>query len=93
MLLNLVFFDETNTAYCLGVQVTYDLSKPNGERVVGLKLRCLTCDTPRIVDMVPDASYTVLMASFTADGGDGYTMFRDSRTNYENLGMFFLTFI
>lgn len=57
-----------------GLKVTYDMSNPGGQRVVRLKVRCADCPVPRFVDLEPAKVYKVILPSFLANGGDGYTV-------------------
>jgi 5'-nucleotidase len=52
-----------------GLVVTYDMSRPEGSRVVALALDGQPLD--------PQAKYRVTMAKFLADGGDGYATFTE----------------
>lgn len=51
-----------------GVRVTYDLSRPVGERVVDVTVNGAPLD--------PDRRYRVTTNSFMAEGGDGYVAFQ-----------------
>ena len=54
-----------------GLSVIYDLSKPQGQRATSLMINNQPIDLRKI--------YTVATASYVANGGDGYTMFRGSK--------------
>lgn len=58
-----------------GVQVKYDLSRPNGERVVSLKVLCSACTIPRYENIELAKEYNVILDQFLYAGGDGYDMF------------------
>jgi 5'-nucleotidase len=58
-----------------GVQVVYDISRPNGTRVVEVKVRCADCATPAMVNLDLAKKYRIVMQDFLANGGDGYRMF------------------
>jgi 5'-nucleotidase len=58
-----------------GIVYTYDPARPAGSRVVNVTINNRPLD--------PKANYTVSMADFLADGGDGYTTFREG-TNITN---------
>ncbi|XP_045521891.1 protein 5NUC-like isoform X2 [Pieris brassicae] len=66
-----------------GMEVTYDLEKIPGHRVVGAKAMCIGCS--KLIDVRNDLKYNILMSAFLADGGDGYSMF-------ENLEKEFVSF-
>ncbi|MFF5994967.1 5'-nucleotidase C-terminal domain-containing protein [Lysinibacillus sp. KU-BSD001] len=55
-----------------GARVTYDSSKPTGERVVSIEL--LNADGTYTA-IEADKTYTVATNAFTAKGGDGFDMF------------------
>ncbi|CAH0694531.1 unnamed protein product [Spodoptera exigua] len=58
-----------------GMQVTYDLAQPVGSRVVRAKAVCSNCGFYDLQDIKDEYEYKVLMPTFLAEGGDGYTMF------------------
>lgn len=58
-----------------GLYVTYDMTKPYGERIVSITLE----NGEAIVD---DKEYTVATNDFMADGGDNYTMFRNAKDKH-----------
>lgn len=59
-----------------GIEVTYDLSKPPGSRIVEAKAICSNCGN-KLTDIRDDNEYKVMMPLFLAEAGDGYIMFRD----------------
>jgi len=56
-----------------GFRVTYDSSKPSGQRVVSIVL-----DGGEAVPNDAGTSYTLATSDFIASGGDGYTMLADN---------------
>ncbi|XP_055640516.1 protein 5NUC-like isoform X2 [Toxorhynchites rutilus septentrionalis] len=66
-----------------GVQVVYDLSKPTGQRVVSVEVRCAKCTTPSFAPIYDYDRYKILLNQFLWEGGDGYDMF--SGRNFEVL--------
>lgn len=58
-----------------GMQVLYNISKPSGERVVKAQVLCTKCHDPSFENIDLNKTYKILMQSFMAAGGDGYTMF------------------
>ena len=58
-----------------GMEVTYDLAKPVGSRVVEAKAVCSNCGFYKLQDIQDGYEYKVMMPFFLADGGDGYSMF------------------
>ncbi len=66
-------------ASSLGLVVTYDVSKTIGSRVVDVQIRCANCSVPVFEPLDLDQLYTIALPTFTANGGDGYTMIRDNK--------------
>ncbi|CAH1639079.1 unnamed protein product [Spodoptera littoralis] len=58
-----------------GMQVIYDLAQPVGSRVVSAKAVCSNCGFYDLQDIKDEYEYKVMMPTFLAEGGDGYTMF------------------
>ena len=56
-----------------GGKVQFDSSKPAGQRVVSLQYKD---EQGNYVDVQDDVMYTVATNAFTAQGGDGYTVFK-----------------
>ncbi|CAH1233389.1 NT5E [Branchiostoma lanceolatum] len=69
-----------------GILVTYDISKPVGERVVRLEARCSECMVPQFEPVEKQKRYKVLTSNFIADGGDGYTMIKESTLSRDPIG-------
>ncbi|XP_066299913.1 5'-nucleotidase-like [Branchiostoma lanceolatum] len=69
-----------------GFVVTYDLSKPVGERVVRLAARCSECKVPQYQPVEKQKRYKLLINSYIADGGDGYTMIKDNTFSRDQIG-------
>lgn len=55
----------------------YNLQKPEGQRVVELKVICSECDVPEFVPLDNDKLYDIVLSNFLLTGGDGYKMIRD----------------
>lgn len=71
-----------------GIKVVYNLKKPSGSRVVSAEARCWACDIPKFSKIVDKDVYKVIMPSFVAIGGDGFSMFLGLPTkalNYNEL--------
>ncbi|XP_050545574.1 protein 5NUC-like [Daktulosphaira vitifoliae] len=66
-----------------GAIVKYDLSRPPGNRVVSLLLRCKECRVPKYEPVKHDANYTLLMCDYLAMGGDNFTSFTHNVMTYE----------
>ena len=65
-----------------GFQLTYDLLRPKGDRVVEMLLRCSKCKVPRFFPMEPEKVYDVATVNYLIGGGDGLTMIKTSMTNH-----------
>ncbi|XP_015125991.1 protein 5NUC [Diachasma alloeum] len=59
-----------------GLQVHYDLSRPNGARVVAAYARCSSCKIPSFNPLDDDETYVILAPDFLHAGGDGYDMLK-----------------
>uniref|UniRef100_A0A2A4K740 Protein 5NUC n=1 Tax=Heliothis virescens TaxID=7102 RepID=A0A2A4K740_HELVI len=58
-----------------GMEVAYDLAKPVGTRVVKARAICSNYGFYELQDVKDNYEYQVMMPTFLADGGDGYSMF------------------
>ncbi|XP_055546948.1 protein 5NUC-like [Wyeomyia smithii] len=58
-----------------GVQVVFDLSKPPGQRVASVEVRCALCLTPTFAPLYDYDRHKIIISQFLWEGGDGYTMF------------------
>lgn len=67
-----------------GFQVTYDLSRPVDMRVTSLSVLCTRCRVPVFKPVLEDQVYKVLLPSFLAGGGDGFSMIRDERLKHNS---------
>ena len=74
-----------------GIRVKYDLSQPGGSRVVSMMIRCSECLVPQYEPIDLDQVYKVIMPSFTAAGGDGYTMIMEEMLEHHIFGMLIVT--
>lgn len=61
-----------------GLRVTYDVTAPPGRRVVSARARCGNCSVPAYHDVDHRATYGVVTNNFLVDGGDGFSMLKDS---------------
>jgi 2',3'-cyclic-nucleotide 2'-phosphodiesterase (5'-nucleotidase family) len=69
-----------------GVKVTYDLKREPNDRIVEINVLCHECMMPRYAPLDDAKSYRVIMPSFIAKGGDGFTMFpMNTATTIEGL--------
>lgn len=74
-----------------GIHVVYDLKKPPQSRVVEAKARCSACKIPEYTKVGKSHLYNVLMPTFLANGGDGYSMFKGLPMNTYNYDELFCT--
>ncbi|XP_070568606.1 snake venom 5'-nucleotidase-like isoform X2 [Ptychodera flava] len=65
-----------------GVRVTYDISKPAGQRVKEVLVNCATCRVPEYKPLDDDAVYKFATNSYLASGGSGYGMIGDNRLSH-----------
>lgn len=66
-----------------GLKVVYNITKEPYDRVVSLDVLCRICenDIPRYEPIIANNFYRVVMPSFLAEGGDGFTMISDGSRN------------
>ncbi|KAH8280429.1 hypothetical protein KR018_006987, partial [Drosophila ironensis] len=55
-----------------GIRVVIDPHKPEGHRVVSVRVRCAACRIPSYSDLNNTAVYNVVVGEFLMDGGDGH---------------------
>lgn len=72
----LCFFNCGNNVHVTGIQVTYDTSHPHQGKVVSALVRCGDCLVPKYYPLDSTKVYDVLVPSYLADGGDGYSMLK-----------------
>ncbi len=63
---------------CLGMKVTYDVSRAVGHRVVDVQMLCTACEVPVYEGLILNKVYSILLSTFIIDGGDGYRMIGDN---------------
>ncbi|XP_029640954.1 5'-nucleotidase-like [Octopus sinensis] len=61
-----------------GIKVIYDLSKPNGQRIVSVKVRCAKCLVPTYENLHLKKIYKIGLSDFLINGGDGYSMIKNN---------------
>lgn len=71
-----------------GINFKYDVSKPAGERVWSVEVK--TDNGFEEIDS--DMMYSVATNAFTADGGDGYTMFKEAKDEGRMTELFVVDF-
>ncbi|KAF4099112.1 5'-nucleotidase [Onychostoma macrolepis] len=67
-----------------GFQVVYDLSKLPGNRVKSLNVLCTECRVPRYEPLNPKKVYKIVLPSYLADGGDGYSMIKERKLKHDS---------
>lgn len=71
-----------------GMQVTFDMKRPIGSRVVEVLVTCTKCSVPQLELIASDQNYKLVTGMFIINGGDGFPMFPSkiiSRQNKESL--------
>lgn len=74
-----------------GLKITYNYNNPVGERVVELKVRCANCAIPLYEDFDSRKIYRIVAPDFLAEGGGGFTMFRDYGSDWQLVQIFMCT--
>ncbi|XP_066156466.1 apyrase [Euwallacea fornicatus] len=64
-----------------GIHVVYNVSRPLGDRVVNLKIRCQECAVPIYEDLDEVKMYNIAVPSFITGGGDDFTALSDNLQN------------
>ncbi|XP_031764465.1 apyrase [Galleria mellonella] len=64
-----------------GLRVVYNVTKPEGERIVSVVV-----GDKNGTDLDPEQTYQVVTPSYLGDGGDGFTMFSEGRSNVQVIG-------
>ena len=64
----------------------YDVSKPVGQRVRNVKVRCSECVEPQFQGLEDQQVYGVLVNDFMVSGGNGYTMIQEEMIDRIYLG-------
>lgn len=57
-----------------GLKVVFDLKRPKNSRIVSLHVLCRVCVIPNYEPIDDEKYYRVVLPSFMAAGGDGFTM-------------------
>ena len=66
-----------------GMKVVYNMTQPEFHRVVSVNVLCRQCGVPEYEPLDPSKDYRMLVPSFIAGGGNGFTMFGEYRTNFK----------
>lgn len=67
-----------------GMKVTYDITKPSGQRVVSLLVKCTKCRVPRFIPVNESEIYSVITPAYLANGGDGYLVIKEKAVRHYN---------
>nr|XP_022289438.1 5'-nucleotidase-like [Crassostrea virginica] len=60
-----------------GLQIKYNMKKPENQRVVEVNALCAECDIPEYKLLDDDKMYRIILSNFILNGGDGYSVIRD----------------
>ncbi|KAK3749568.1 hypothetical protein QZH41_019711 [Actinostola sp. cb2023] len=66
-----------------GLRVQYNINKPSGQRVTSVQTLCTQCREPIYQPLNNTAVYNVILPSYIANGGGGYTIIKDKRLSYK----------
>jgi 5'-nucleotidase len=64
------------------------MNRPEGQRVVDLKVKCSDCEVPEFVPLDNDKLYDLVLSNFLLNGGDGYKMIKDNAKQKHVVGEF-----
>lgn len=64
-----------------GLKVVYNMSREVNNRIVSLDVLCRVCVIPRYEPIKDEEYYRVVLPSFLAGGGDGFTMVAEGVRN------------
>lgn len=65
-----------------GLRIVYDLSQPEGSRVVSIKVRCNQCEVPIYEDLDEEKFYRIAVNSFLVTGSDLYPILSNNLQNH-----------
>lgn len=74
-------FNGANMLQVSGLRVAYNVTKPIGERVQSVEVRCYDCMVPSYSPLKPLKYYRVITNSFLVGGGDGFHIFSQHGRN------------
>ncbi|XP_058453625.1 apyrase-like [Malaya genurostris] len=64
-----------------GLHIMYNITKPVGRRLISVDVRCRVCRVPRYEPLDMNKVYRLAVAGWIGNGGNGYSMFSEHRTN------------
>ncbi|XP_062406682.1 5'-nucleotidase [Sardina pilchardus] len=67
-----------------GFRVEFDLNQEPYHRVKSVHILCTECRVPRYEPMEDGKVYRLVMPSYIADGGDGYSMIKDEKLKHDS---------
>ncbi|XP_078332927.1 snake venom 5'-nucleotidase-like isoform X1 [Crassostrea virginica] len=70
-----------------GIRVKFNLQKPEGQRIVDVKVICSECEVPEFKPLENERLYDIVLSNFLLNGGDGYTMIRDNAKQKHVVGI------
>ncbi|KAI5645834.1 calcineurin-like phosphoesterase domain-containing protein [Phthorimaea operculella] len=70
-----------------GIRAVFDGARSVNERVLNVTIRCIECEVPRYEPLQLDKFYKVVSQSFIGDGGDGFSMISENRSEPEVVGV------
>ncbi|KAJ8023878.1 5'-nucleotidase [Holothuria leucospilota] len=65
-----------------GLIVSYDLTKPAGSRVLSVEVKCSNCSVPDYEPLQVNKVYKIIIPTYLAGGGDGYTMISENKKSH-----------
>ncbi|XP_048457376.1 5'-nucleotidase isoform X1 [Rhincodon typus] len=66
-----------------GVHIEFDLSRKPGHRVVRLDVLCSECRVPHYEPLEDSRIYKIIVSSYIAQGGDGFTMLKNENLKHD----------
>ena len=70
----------------IGIQITFNISRPIGDRVTELMVRCRTCRVPTYEPLRLNDTYQLATYNYLIEGGDGYSTLKENIINRTNYG-------
>jgi len=70
-----------------GIQITFNISRPIGDRVTELMVRCRTCRVPTYEPLRLNDTYQLVTYNYLIEGGDGYSTLKENIINRTNYGV------
>ncbi|XP_010881087.1 5'-nucleotidase isoform X1 [Esox lucius] len=66
-----------------GFHVEYDMSRPPENRATSISVLCTDCRVPHYEPLDDNKEYKVVMPSYLAEGGDGYSMIKNGKLKHD----------